>query len=190
MANPSNRQEATIASFLQIARTYFNLGHGSAGHRSRRGHTLRTVAKSLLIASSIAGPAGEIAYAEPIEARVVESREDHREADSSPSVIAASRMSSIHGGTLEVQSAETHNQFVERASQIFPESQAAAWTRIERAVFNHLMAQLIYRYGYAGISDQMLQDVRTEMVGVVKRVAGREPDSVQPTESPTSNPKA
>lgn len=178
MANASNRQMATIARFLQTSRTYFNLGHASAGQRFRGARTIRTVVKSLLIASSIGGPIGGIAYAEPIETRVADSREDRLEVDSSPSAIEASCMSRIHGGMLETPVAETHNQFVERASQTFPVTEVAAWTRIERAVFNHMMAQLIYRHGYAGITEQMLQDVRNEMPGVVKRMTRTQLDVV------------
>ena len=189
MANPSNWQKSTIANFLQTSRTYFSLGHASAGQRSRGSHTIRTVVKSLLIATSIGGPVGEVAYADPIEMRVAESRDDRREADSAPSAIDVSRTSSIHGRMVQGQADETHKQFVERASQIFPESQVADWTRIDRAVFNHLMAQLIYRYGYARITDQMLQEARNEMIGIVKRVTGTQLDFVQPTESPINATK-
>jgi hypothetical protein len=100
-----------------------------------------------------------------------------------------SRTSGNQGGMREIQADETHKQFVERASRIFPESQANDWTRIERAVFNHLMAQLIYRYGYARISDQMLQQVQNEMIGIVKRLTGAQLELAQPTESPISKAK-
>jgi hypothetical protein len=168
MANPSDWQASTIAKFLQTSRTYFSLGQTSIGRRSRGRRAIRTAVKSLLIAGSIGG----FAYADPTEMRVAESLDDRREADSAPSAIEAPGMSSIRGGKLEIQADEAHRQLIERASKVFPERQVADWTRVERAVFNHLMAQLIYRYGYARISDQMLHEVRNEMTVIVKRVTG------------------
>jgi hypothetical protein len=64
---------------------------------------------------------------------------------------------------------ETHEQFVQRASRIFPPKEASRWSRIERAVFNHLMAQLIYRHGYSAISNEMLQQSREDMIEIVNR---------------------
>lgn len=68
-----------------------------------------------------------------------------------------------------VQANETHEQFVQRASRIFPPKEASRWSRIERAVFNHLMAQLIHRHGYSAISDEMLQQSREDMIEIVNR---------------------
>ena len=67
---------------------------------------------------------------------------------------------------------ETHDQFVQRASRVFPEHHASEWSRIERGVFNHLMAQLIHRYGYSEISNEMLQQSRADMMEIVKRLTG------------------
>jgi hypothetical protein len=189
MANPSNRQKSTLANFLQASRTYFSLGNASAGPRSRGSRTLRTVVKSLLIAGSIGGPVGEIAYADPVEVRVTESRDERRGAYPATYATEVSRTSGNQGGPIEVQADETHKEFLERASQIFPESQVAAWTRIERAVFNHVMAQLIYRYGYTRISDQMLQQARNEMIGIVKRLTDAQLDFAQRAESPIRTSK-
>ncbi len=74
----------------------------------------------------------------------------------------------MHGGHVH----EVHEQFVRRASQVFPEDQVSAWSRIDRAVFNHLMSQLIYRHNYGAISNEMLHEVRTEMIKIVKGITG------------------
>ena len=58
---------------------------------------------------------------------------------------------------------KTHDEFVMRASRIFPPDQAQAWSRLERAVFNSLMSRLIFQRGYAAISDEMLLDLRASM---------------------------
>ena len=188
MANPSKRQRATIAGFLKTSRTYFNLGPG--GHRARGGRTLQTVVRSLLIAGSIGAPVGGIAYADQFETKVSESREDQRQGDSCPSAIASAQKSGIQRGMLELQAGETHSQFVERASRIFQNGEVAKWSRLERAVFNHLMAQLIYRHGYAGISNQMLQDVRNEMSAALKRVTVNQPSHAQLMETPAKATKS
>lgn len=58
---------------------------------------------------------------------------------------------------------ETHEQFVQRASRVFPEEGVRAWSRIERAVFNHLLGHLIVQHGYDSISNQMLEESRDNM---------------------------
>lgn len=64
---------------------------------------------------------------------------------------------------------ETHEQFLQRASQVFPVNATNAWTAFERAVFNNLMANLIFRYGYAEISNEMLQAAFEQMQDIVRR---------------------
>ena len=65
-------------------------------------------------------------------------------------------------------SQETHEQFVRRASSVFPEDHVKTWSRIERAVFNYLMAQLIHRRGYGAITDEMLLESRDCMKKIVQ----------------------
>lgn len=64
---------------------------------------------------------------------------------------------------------ETHEQFLQRASQVFPVSACDRWSAFERAVFNNLMANLIFRYGYAEISNLMLQAAFEQMQEIVQR---------------------
>lgn len=68
-----------------------------------------------------------------------------------------------------IHSAETHDQFVRRASAVFPPERAKSWSRIERAVFNHLMSRLIHNRGYASITDQMLYQSRADMEKMLGR---------------------
>ena len=64
----------------------------------------------------------------------------------------------------------SHEQFVERASHIFLPKEVSRWSRIERAVFSHLMAQPIHRYGYSAISDQkMLLESREKLDSIVRQ---------------------
>jgi hypothetical protein len=67
---------------------------------------------------------------------------------------------------------ETHEQFVQRASRIFPEDGVRTWSRIERAVFNHLLGRLIVQHGYDSISNQMLVESRDNMKKCVRRLSG------------------
>ncbi len=59
-------------------------------------------------------------------------------------------------------------QFIYRASSIFPPDMAVKWSRIERAVFNHLMSQLIYHHGYEAITCQMLHETRDRMQQILR----------------------
>ena len=170
MATLSSWQQATIANFLQVSRLHFGLGHNRTGYWSRRRHAYRTMVKSLLIAGSIGGQVGDAAYAEPAVVRTAETRTDREAPNRASSALEEWRKSptpaEMHGGHAH----EIHEQFVRRASRVFPEDQVSAWSRIDRAVFNHLMSQLIHRHGYSAISNEMLQEVRTEMVTIVKRL--------------------
>ena len=67
----------------------------------------------------------------------------------------------------EGRSGETHEQFIRRASSVFPEQQAKAWSRFERAVFNHLMAPLIHKRGYSAITNEILLELRECMDKIV-----------------------
>lgn len=67
---------------------------------------------------------------------------------------------------------ETHEQFVQRASRVFPKRCVRAWSRVERGVFNHLMGRLIHRYSYASITDAMLHQCRNDMDEIVRRFGG------------------
>jgi hypothetical protein len=64
---------------------------------------------------------------------------------------------------------ENHDQFVMRAMRVFPADEAENWSRLERGLFNSLMGKLIFQYGYGGITEQMLADVRREMWDAVRR---------------------
>ncbi len=64
---------------------------------------------------------------------------------------------------------ETHEQFLQRASGVFPTEWAENWSRIERAVFNQLMTQLIYQRPYNSITDAMLHQCRENMAKIVSR---------------------
>lgn len=64
---------------------------------------------------------------------------------------------------------ETHEQFLQRASEVFPVKTCNSWSAFERAVFNNLMANLIFRYGYAEISRQMLEAAFDQMQEIVQR---------------------
>lgn len=65
---------------------------------------------------------------------------------------------------------DTHEQFVQRASDAFPEDVVSTWSRIERAVFNHLMARLIHQCGYSAITGEMLQKSREKMEKIVRNL--------------------
>jgi hypothetical protein len=72
-------------------------------------------------------------------------------------------LSERYGG----RSGETHEQFVWRASNVFPEQQVKAWSRFERAVFNQLMAPLIHKRGYSAITNEILLELRECMDKIV-----------------------
>jgi len=65
---------------------------------------------------------------------------------------------------------ENHEQFVQRASRVFPSDSVRAWGRIERAVFNHLFEQLIRHRSYSEISNAMLYACRDDMNDIVHRL--------------------
>ena len=71
-----------------------------------------------------------------------------------------------------VSSDETHEQFIQRANRVFPADSVRVWSRIERAVFNHLMAKLIHRNSYGSISNSMLETCRADMTEIVSRCGG------------------
>lgn len=64
---------------------------------------------------------------------------------------------------------ENHDQFVTRALCVFPADEAERWSRLERGLFNSLMAKLIFQHGYGGITEQMLIEVRDQMQAAVRR---------------------
>jgi hypothetical protein len=74
-------------------------------------------------------------------------------------------------GDFGIHPSETHEQFIQRASGIFPLERVKNWSRIERAVFNQLMARLIHQKSYDAITDSMLQQCRDEMANIVGRYA-------------------
>jgi hypothetical protein len=168
MAIRSNSTQGTIADFLQVSRRHFGLGKGRTGYGSRRRQALRAVVKSLLIAGSVGGPIPNAAYAEPPEAKTAESR-TNRDSEEQTLPVAGEWGRSLGPVTLRAGYAdETHEAFVLRASQVFPSEQVSGWTRMERAVFNSLMAQLVYQHPYAAISNAMLEEVRTAMTEIVR----------------------
>ena len=68
----------------------------------------------------------------------------------------------------QISPTETHDQFLLRAARVFPLHQAQEWSRLERAVFNTLMARQVHSRGYAAISDEMLQSMRDNMQELVR----------------------
>lgn len=76
--------------------------------------------------------------------------------------------SEMYGVSLD----ETHEQFIQRANRAFPADYVRSWSRIERAVFNHLMGRLITRNTYSSISNAMLQECREDMTEIVRRCGG------------------
>ena len=75
---------------------------------------------------------------------------------------------------LAVGDDETHEQFIKRASAVFPVNRVKAWSRVERAVFNHLLGQLIARHRYGSITDEMLRMCQEDMEEIVRRIQGPE----------------
>lgn len=75
----------------------------------------------------------------------------------------------MHSEISSLRPDETHEQFVRRASGFFPAERVRNWSRIERAVFNHLMGQLIHQHSYAAITDTMLSQCRDDMQEIVRR---------------------
>lgn len=69
-----------------------------------------------------------------------------------------------------VDSNETHEQFIQRASNVFPVNRVRAWSRVEQAVFNHLVAQLIDKHRYGSITNEMLRHCRDDMEEIVRRI--------------------
>ncbi len=67
---------------------------------------------------------------------------------------------------------ESHEQFIKRASAVFPADRVRKWSRVERAVFNHLMAQFIHQHSYGSISNEMLHEIRNDMDEIVRRISG------------------
>jgi hypothetical protein len=64
---------------------------------------------------------------------------------------------------------ETHEEFLQRVSRVFPPDRAHAWSRLERGVFNSLMARLIHERGYGAISDEMLRSLSEHMERLVRQ---------------------
>ena len=65
---------------------------------------------------------------------------------------------------------ETHEQFIQRASRVFSADYVESWSRIERAVFNHLLSPIIHKFSYSSITDEMLCQYRNDMVEIVRRL--------------------
>ena len=66
-----------------------------------------------------------------------------------------------------VDSNETHEQFIKRASVVFPVNRVVAWSRLERAI-----AQLVAKHSYGSISNEMLRRCRDDMEEIVRRIQG------------------
>ena len=63
---------------------------------------------------------------------------------------------------------DVHEQFLERASRIFPVEASRSWSKLERAVFNVLIGDLIFNHGYKNISDEMLIEACQQMDKIVR----------------------
>lgn len=70
---------------------------------------------------------------------------------------------------------ETHEQFLQRASKFFPVDASQSWSPFERAIFNSLMAKLIFQRSYNSISDEMLLAAKVEMQEIVRRCSPTTP---------------
>jgi hypothetical protein len=62
---------------------------------------------------------------------------------------------------------DIHEEFLKRAARIFPVEASRGWSKLERAVFNVLIGDLIYHHGYKNISDDMLAKACEEMNRIV-----------------------
>lgn len=78
----------------------------------------------------------------------------------------------MHSEMYGVYSGETHEQFIQRANRVFPVDCAKTWSRVERAVFNHLLGRMIHLHGYGAITDTMLHQSRDDMARIVRRCSG------------------
>lgn len=76
-------------------------------------------------------------------------------------------------GIFGIDGSETHEQFIQRASRVFSADYVRSWSRIERAVFNHLLRPIIFKLSYGSITDQMLLQCRDDMAEIVRRLAAR-----------------
>jgi len=56
-------------------------------------------------------------------------------------------------GILYCHDSETYEKFIQRASRVFSAEDVRSWPRVERAVFNHLLAPLIHKFNRGSISD-------------------------------------
>lgn len=70
---------------------------------------------------------------------------------------------------------ETHEQFLQRASKVFSVDASQSWSPFERAVFNSLMAKLIFQRSYDSISDAMLVAAFAEMQEIIRRCSPTTP---------------
>jgi hypothetical protein len=62
---------------------------------------------------------------------------------------------------------DIHEEFLKRAARVFPVEASRGWSKLERAVFNVLIGELIYQHGYKHISDEMLAQACAEMSRIV-----------------------
>lgn len=74
--------------------------------------------------------------------------------------------------TQGVDRQETHDEFVQRVSNVFSEDQVSTWSRIERGVFNHLMGQLIHKHSYGSISNEMLYQCHDKLLEAIRNFKG------------------
>lgn len=74
--------------------------------------------------------------------------------------------------THSVDRNETHEEFVQRVSTVFPEDRVRTWSRMERGVFNYLMSQLIHKYSYGSISNEMLYQCHDKLLETVQSFKG------------------
>lgn len=73
-------------------------------------------------------------------------------------------------GFIGVSSTETHEQFMQRASRIFPADYVRSWSRVERGVFNYLLGPMVHKFSYGAITDAMLLQCRDQMTEIVERL--------------------
>ena len=73
-------------------------------------------------------------------------------------------------GIFGSHSSETYEQFIQRAGRVFSTDDVRCWSRIERAVFNHLLGPIIHKFNYGSITDEMLLQCRNDMVEIVRRL--------------------
>jgi hypothetical protein len=103
--------------------------------------------------------------------------------------LVANKKETVMDESTDIHREETRDQFIQRAGALFPPNRVRAWSRIEQAVFHHLLAKLIQQHSYALISNQMLQESRADMEEIVRRCKSKKIDSRQERSRKRTKPR-